>query len=102
MKKTVVPESVVNAINALLEPYKIAVDIDQLLKKNDPKEGTKKFITIKDVEKTYSLGRWTLYRAIKAGVLNAIKLTPGSRSGKVLIEVKSLDAWLRQCQTHVG
>ena len=57
----------------------------------------RRWMSVDTAEKYTGCGRWTLSRAIKAGKIKCSKLS-AARSGKVLIERASLDAWLERCR----
>lgn len=100
MKNKMVPESVVMAINALLEPY--GLSFSNLIKEVEEKKtnAEKQFLSIQDIEQNYSIGRFTIYRAIKASKVDAIKLSK-AKSGKILVKLSSLTKWLNSCKTMV-
>jgi len=95
MKNNTVPESVVMAINALLTPYNQKYD-PKSEQQTEPKS-EKELISISEIEANYSIGRFTIYRKIKNGTLDAIKLNK-AKSGKVLIRADSFFAWLNSCK----
>ena len=83
------------AVNGLLEPY--GYSLNNFSDSNKPETIGKKYITIKEAEVYSGIGRWTLYRRTKAGEIKTYKLSD-AKSGKVLIEKKSLDNWLESCK----
>lgn len=104
MKNCGIPANIILAVNALIEPF--GVDVDKLLKsKGDANqfEG-KKFMNVAETERYTGLSRWTVERAAQAGLIEKIKLSPASRSGKVLYGKKSIDTWLEsyRCVPAVG
>ena len=58
-----------------------------------------RYLGIAAAEVYSGLGRWSLHRLAKSGRLPVVKLTPGTRSGKVLIDIKDLDKLLAGLKT---
>lgn len=83
------PETVRNIIDSLAKPY--GVDFIALIK--NKMQTTKKYLSIHEAERYSSLSRWTLGRAIKAGDLEAAKLS-NAKSGKVLIKKEDLGSYI--------
>ncbi len=88
-EKSKMTETVKNILCSIAKPY--GINILELLK--DKMTSTKKYMSIKEAERYSSLSRWTLWRAIKSGELEAAKLSEG-RSGKVLIKKEDLDRYI--------
>jgi excisionase family DNA binding protein len=93
-KTTQLPESIVIAVNSLLNPY--GVDIQRQI--SQPNTDTSKptgikYLSPSDAAKYASMSRWTIHRAIKAGKLPASKMTE-TRTGKVLIDIADLEKWI--------
>ena len=86
-----IPDPIRVAAAGMLAPF--GVDLNQLLLAGTEKQVGAKFIPLKEVEKTYGLGRWSIGRLIKAGKISAAKMSP-ARAGKVLIDAESLENFL--------
>lgn len=93
-----VPQHIITAADALLGPF--GVNIRQLLAApaSEPQQLTKKYLTVAEAEKYYSVGRWMIWRAARAGKLHTVKPNGNGRQGRVLIDKASLDAWLESKQ----
>lgn len=91
-----IPEQFLTAINAMLAPF--GVDIRQLLKQYNaavPQKKEVKYLTIAEIQKRYGLGRWTIWRLIRAKKIVGLKMS-AAKSGKVLVDVNSLDRYLQE------
>lgn len=63
-------------------------------KTENTKEGmAKRFFSMEEAEHYTGLGRCTLSRAAKAGMIEIFKLSP-ARSGKLLLLKSSIDSWI--------
>ncbi len=96
------PKNIEEAVNGLIAPWNLNLSV--LLEKSksfDPRmdnpSDMQRWLSVDAAEKYSGCGRWTLARAIKAGKIKSSKLS-SSRSGKVLIERASVDAWLERCR----
>ena len=90
-----VPEEILLAVEALLTPYN--VEIRNLLAQRPQKDETDekvKYLAVCDAEKMFSVSRFTLYRLIEAGKIQAAKLNI-AKSGKVLIVLESCENYFR-------
>lgn len=86
---TQLPEAIASAVNSLLNPY--GIDVNTLTK---PKQSDKvKYLSPKAAAQYSSISRWTIFRAIKAGQLPAIKMNE-AKAGKVLIARADVDKWI--------
>ena len=102
MKGKRVPDEVVNAINLLLAPFDIKLDIEAIkaLRKQRTtpareKEDSRILLSIAEVSELYRMSRWALYRAIRSGELqNTIKLGR-ARSARVLIPRRELERYFK-------
>ena len=98
MKRNGIPSSIIKAINELLAPYNES--INGLLEEANQKNGQDKlYLTIKEIEEQYSISRSSITRRIQSGALKAVKLAD-SKSGRLLIERKSLQALLDKCRCN--
>ncbi len=52
-----------------------------------------KWLSPRDIEVQFSIGRWSIYRLIRSGSLKSAKLS-AAKSGKVLVDEKSLLQYL--------
>jgi len=92
-----IPKHIISAVDSLLIPYGIdlkALLLNQTSNKNPTDE--RRFLSVADATRYSGCGRWTLFRAAKSGKLKTSKLT-SAKSGKLLIDRQSLDAWLESC-----
>lgn len=94
-----IPPAVFDAATAMLKPF--GVDFKALIEAQDaapaPQIATlagPKYLNTNDAIRYTGLGRWTLWRAQKAGEIAVSKLH-SSRSGKLLYDRESLDRWLQ-------
>lgn len=91
-----IPNEVRMAASGMLAPF--GVDLDELLRHDSRAEKTnidpRKYVDIATVNYEFGLKRWTIARLIKRGKIKACKMA-AARSGKVLIEKKSLMAYLK-------
>lgn len=91
MRAHPIPANIRDAVNALIGPYN--VDIADLLQGRDREQRfVDRFMTVAEAARYARVSRWTLDRALKANHIRAIKLSK-AKSGKVLIEKKSIDEW---------
>ncbi len=99
----IIPASIRLAIQELLSPYGYSFDelLNNYSDSSKPKTMAKKFLTIAQAEEYSACGRWTLYRAARAGKISTSKLS-SARSGKILIEKNTLDSWLDTCRTSAN
>ena len=97
-----IPMAILNAANNMLEPY--GVNVNELLNARDAppvKPLEKAWLTTDEAVKYTGAGRWTLWRAQRAGKIKMSKLSP-ERQGKILFERVSLDNWLKGCCKNVS
>ena len=88
-----IPQHIITAADALLGPF--GVNIRQILAApSSETQLTKKYLTVAEVEKYYSVGRWMIWRAARAGKLHTVKPNGNGRHGRVLIDKASLETWL--------
>lgn len=92
-----VPESIQNAVNALLNPF--GINATAVLNPPKTENDETRYLTIEAAEKYCGLSRWTFSRAVNAGKLPQIKLS-AARSGKLLIDRRDLDKWLSGMKTR--
>ena len=92
-----IPEPIRVAAAGMLAPF--GVDLNLLLQSGTEKQVGAKFIPLKEVEKTYGLGRWVIGRLIKAGKISAAKMSP-ARAGKVLVNAESLEYFLTHAKIN--
>ena len=90
MAKKEIPGLVKEAVARALAPF--GVDVDRLLS-DTAKELGAKYMSLKEVEETYGLGRWSVSRLIKSGKIVASKMSR-ARAGKVLVDVESIERYL--------
>ncbi len=91
------PKAIAEAVNALLSPYGLSVSV--LTK---PQQDDKvKYLSPKAASIYTSISRWTIFRAIKAGNLPAIKMNQ-AKTGKVLIARADLDKWITSHRMKVA
>jgi len=88
MQSAVVPESIKNAVNSLLEPF--GQSLESLA---SSKGSLKEYFTVQQAEEYSGLGRWSLIRAHKSGLLPIVKMSC-TRTGKILIRKTDLDKFL--------
>lgn len=86
-----VPEPIADAVSAMLAPYNLDFSVFSNPRPSTP---SKKYLSVADAEEYTSVSRWTLHRAVKDSKLQVIKLSK-AKSGKVLFERETLDAWLQ-------
>lgn len=91
-KDTKVPGAILTAAAGMLAPF--GVDLVEVLNSRNKKQMDERYLSVADVEAKYGLKRWTLHRLIKAGKIAAAKVS-AAKSGKVLVEVASLEHFLR-------
>ncbi len=85
-----VPGPIWSAAAAMLAPY--GVDLNRLQLVAADNVGAK-FMSVKEVEYAYGIGRWSIGRLIKRGKIAAAKMSP-ARAGKVLVDTESLERFL--------
>ena len=90
MQQAKLPESIATAVNALLSPYGLSVNALTNPQQQDDKV---KYYSPRAAGIYASISRWTIFRAIKAGQLSAIKMNQ-AKTGKVLIARTDLDKWI--------
>ncbi|NQU35427.1 MAG: hypothetical protein HQ521_19550 [Bacteroidetes bacterium] len=89
MQEAKLPEPIATAVNALLSPYGLSVNA-----LTNPQQDDKvKYYSPRAAGIYTSISRWTIFRAIKAGQLPAIKMNQ-AKTGKVLIARTDLDKWI--------
>ncbi len=93
MKRSVPPPPIMAAIAAMLKPY--GIDADKLLQEDSKttKSNGKKYLSPRDIEEQFSLGRFSTYRLIRKGLVKSLKMSK-ARSGKILIDAASLQSYL--------
>ncbi len=91
-----IPEAIAIAVNGLLNPY--GINVDTLIK--TPQNDKIKYLTPAVAAKYASMSRWTIFRAIKAGKLPAMKMNK-EKTGKVLIDIADLDRWIRKHKIQI-
>ena len=94
MDQKMVPANILTAVESLLAPY--GIKVEKLLapeKKNERDE--KLYLSIHEAEVLYSVSRSTLTRWGKKKLIKMVKCSE-AKSGKVLIDVKSLELFLRK------
>jgi len=95
MKKSTLPPPIMAAIAAMLQPY--GIDPQQLFQAETAKTGRneQKWLSPRDIEEQFSIGRWSIYRLIRKGegCLKSVKLS-SAKSGKVLVDADSLRRYL--------
>ncbi len=93
MKKSTLPPPIMAAIAAMLQPY--GIDAEKLLQEDGTKtsRNEQKWLSPRDIEEQFSIGRWSIYRLIRSGSLKSAKLS-AAKSGKVLVDEKSLLQYL--------
>ena len=79
-----IPEHIVEACNALLAPYGV---------KFDPNRDAEGYLSMKDAAKYLGISKPMLYKLVKAGRIERIKLGEGVQ-GKAVISRQSLDAYI--------
>lgn len=84
------PENVRLAVDALLQPFGLSFDS---LKEQQGSLGLKEFFTVAQAEEYSGLGRWSLIRAHKSGLLPVVKMS-NTRTGKLLIKKSDLDKFI--------
>ena len=96
------PKNIEEAVNSLIAPWNL--NLSDLLKKTKASESktdnpsdVQRWLNVASAETYTGCARATLARAIKSGKIKCSKLS-SSRSGKVLIEKTSVDAWLERCR----
>ena len=91
MGKSTVPSNVRNAVEALLQPYGVNFNPDPVIKEQAP---DRRFLDVRSAARYTSLSRWTLSRAVSAGELSCMKMSPG-KTGKILFDVGALDRFVK-------
>ncbi len=79
-----VPPHIVEACNALLAPYGV---------KFDPNRDAEGYLSMKDAAKYLGISKPMLYKLVKAGRIERIKLGEGVQ-GKAVVPRRSLDAYV--------
>lgn len=79
-----VPPHIVEACNALLAPYGV---------KFDPSKDAEGYLSMKDAAKYLGISKPMLYKLVKAGRIERIKLGEGVQ-GKAVVPRRSLDAYV--------
>lgn len=94
LTKRTIPAEIHDAVSGMLKNY--GISLDELLEKNQSstnKKVERKWLTVAQVENYTGVSRSTLGRWRKDGVLKQIcKLTPDSRSGKLLFLKSEIDS----------
>ena len=91
MSKSTVPPNVRNAVEALLQPYGVDFNLEPVTKEQLP---DRRFLDVRSAARYTSLSRWTLSRAVSAGKLSCMKMSPG-KTGKILFDVGALDRFVK-------
>jgi hypothetical protein len=59
-----------------------------------------KYARIRAVEKKYGVGRWTMFRLIKAGAVRTVLVKPSKKGrGYRLVDLRSLETWMNNHAT---
>ena len=99
MKRSLTPPPQLMAAIAGLEPlFKLqgyGITVQPLNQADTAKisRNEQKWLSPRDIEEQFSIGRWSIYRLIRSGSLKSSKLSR-SRSGKVLVDAESLKQYL--------
>lgn len=102
MSRSPLPENIVRAVNAIIEPFGVKVrDIVQEQAGQEQPEHPR-FLGVREAVRRSGLSRWTLERAAQAGQIKKSKLDQGSRNSKIMYESSSLDSWLDSCCCKPG
>ena len=99
--KNNVPGTILAAAAGMLAPF--GVDLFEILNSNSgtEKPAGARYLSMADIEAKYGVKRWTLHRLIKAGKIAAAKLS-ASKAGKVLVDVDSIEQFLRSSKINKG
>jgi hypothetical protein len=84
------PSNVRAAVESLLQPYGIKLNPEPV--KEQPSD--RRYLDVRAATKYTSLSRWTLSRAVSAGELSCMKMSPG-KTGKILFDVGALDRFVK-------
>jgi excisionase family DNA binding protein len=87
-----VPNAIIVAINAMLQPYEL--DIQSISKPTQNNYLDKRFRNIEEAAVYCGVSSKTIRRAIKAGDLDAYK-TSDSKKARVVIDIEDLDKWVK-------
>lgn len=79
-----IPDHIVEACNALLAPYGV---------KFDPSKDAEGYLSMKDAAKYLGISKPMLYKLVKAGRIERIKLGEGVQ-GKAVVPRRSLDSYV--------
>ena len=104
LKKQTIPKEIQNAVSGLLGNY--GISLEELLEKHskpDHEEIERKWLTVAQAIKYTGVSRSTLGRWQTKGLLKQVcKLTPGSRSGKILFLKSEIDLLLSKFTLSSG
>jgi hypothetical protein len=93
-----IPTEVKSVVSGILEKYN--VDFDSLIEHNSSAdESVKKvYLSVKEAIMISGLSRSSLSRLWQARKIKVLKMTPGSRSGKILINRANLIKYLQSLE----
>lgn len=95
-----IPNHILNAVNSLLQSVNAKLTLEGLLKSESSSTiaQEKKYLNLSEAITYTGIGRHSLYRAQRKGLITSFKLS-NARSGKVLFLKSSIDKWIESCQT---
>ena len=89
-----VPDSIVTAVNNILEPYG-----EKFIPGGKPETALAGYKSALGARQYLGVSKSALYKLIADGVIHPIKLNKNARNGKVIFSVAELEAYVASCRS---